>query len=334
MRVLAALALPKEGPQEYRTVIDTLIGMQWPEFSVIRLLTVLPARVSEEDKTRAADALEIVCQALEREISHCELQFELLTGDPCEAILEVAEGWGAEVIFVGSKKLSSGLRGIKLLFAGSVSQSVMMQARCPVFVLKNQTETDDEVLQQGFQSVLVPVDGSPRSYAKLKWIASLDWAPQTRFKVVTAVTKMVEELTTRDDIERARFSKLPTLTAIAMGELEEMAEVLVTKFGAERVTTLLQDGDPREIILDLAEDWHADLIVISSHGHSGLRRMLMGSVCQAVVSHAPCSVAVVRGLTEEAEDDGEEPDLSNIIEQPYNRTDFGDYRPQIHPGGM
>jgi nucleotide-binding universal stress UspA family protein len=55
----------------------------------------------------------------------------------------------------------------------------------------------------------------------------------------------------------------------------------------------LRDGDPRRTIVDCAREWHADLIVIGSHGRKGLDRVL-GSVSDSVARHAPCSVEIVR----------------------------------------
>ena len=57
---------------------------------------------------------------------------------------------------------------------------------------------------------------------------------------------------------------------------------------------VLAPGSPRPVILDEAESWGADLIVLGSHGYSAWKRFLLGSVSQAVVSHAKCSVEVVR----------------------------------------
>ena len=53
-------------------------------------------------------------------------------------------------------------------------------------------------------------------------------------------------------------------------------------------------GVARETILDVADDWHPDLIVMGSHGWKGLDRLLLGSVSDAVVRQASCSVQVVR----------------------------------------
>lgn len=58
--------------------------------------------------------------------------------------------------------------------------------------------------------------------------------------------------------------------------------------------TVVREGDPRSAIVDEAKEWGADLIVVGSHGRTGLTRWLLGSVAQAVVGHAPCSVEVIR----------------------------------------
>ena len=60
------------------------------------------------------------------------------------------------------------------------------------------------------------------------------------------------------------------------------------------VETVARDGDPRSVIVDEAKELSADLIIVGSHGYTGLKRWLPGSVARAVVSHAPCSVEVVR----------------------------------------
>ena len=60
------------------------------------------------------------------------------------------------------------------------------------------------------------------------------------------------------------------------------------------VTTSIVQGDPKSAIIDDAEAWGADLIVLGSHGRKGLQRFLLGSVSEAVLRHAHCSVEVVR----------------------------------------
>jgi len=87
----------------------------------------------------------------------------------------------------------------------------------------------------------------------------------------------------------------PELAAQAK-EAENLVERIVQKLrGAGfRVEGQVVKGDVREAIVDLAKEWQADLIVAGSHGRTGLRRFLLGSVAEFVARHAPCSVEIVR----------------------------------------
>jgi len=61
-----------------------------------------------------------------------------------------------------------------------------------------------------------------------------------------------------------------------------------------KVSSAVEEGDARDLILNCAGKWRPDLILLCSHGRKGLDRFLLGSVSEAVVHHAPCSVEVVR----------------------------------------
>jgi nucleotide-binding universal stress UspA family protein len=80
----------------------------------------------------------------------------------------------------------------------------------------------------------------------------------------------------------------------------EAARALVERIAAElraagfQAKTLVGVGDIREGIIDTATDWHADLIVLGSHGLRGMQRFLLGGVSEFVVRHAQCSVEIVR----------------------------------------
>jgi len=86
----------------------------------------------------------------------------------------------------------------------------------------------------------------------------------------------------------------------ALESQKQNAEALVMK-AAEllrarglKVAATLELGDAKSKILDVAEEWRADLIVVGSHGRRGFERFLMGSVSDAVARHAKCSVQIVR----------------------------------------
>lgn len=64
--------------------------------------------------------------------------------------------------------------------------------------------------------------------------------------------------------------------------------------GAYTLRTAVVEGDARSAIVEFAERLMADLVVVGSHGRSGLARLIIGSVAGHVVGHAPCSVLVVK----------------------------------------
>jgi nucleotide-binding universal stress UspA family protein len=91
----------------------------------------------------------------------------------------------------------------------------------------------------------------------------------------------------------------PALEAVWHEETKQ-ARALVAKTAETlrshgmKVTTAVQQGDPKSVIIDTSEEWHADLIVLGSHGRKALDRFLMGSVSAAIARHARCSVEIVR----------------------------------------
>jgi nucleotide-binding universal stress UspA family protein len=75
--------------------------------------------------------------------------------------------------------------------------------------------------------------------------------------------------------------------------------VAILRTGGCEIEPMLRRGDPRTEIVNTAKEWRADLIVVGSHGRTGLERCLLGSVAEYVVRHARCSVEVARQAREE-----------------------------------
>ena len=92
---------------------------------------------------------------------------------------------------------------------------------------------------------------------------------------------------------------VPRVKQVEQDRLKQ-AHILVEAVGERlrksgfRTSKQILHGDPRSVLLECAEKCKADLIVVGSHGLKGLNRMLMGSISEAVIRHAPCSVLVVR----------------------------------------
>jgi nucleotide-binding universal stress UspA family protein len=81
-------------------------------------------------------------------------------------------------------------------------------------------------------------------------------------------------------------------TKQAMVLVEKTAETL--RSHGMKVSTAVEKGDPKSVIIEVSAEWHADLIVLGSHGRNALDRFLLGSVSDAVARHAHCSVEIVR----------------------------------------
>ena len=88
--------------------------------------------------------------------------------------------------------------------------------------------------------------------------------------------------------------------AVAQQENKKAGEDLVDQVAESlgkaelKVEMAVRAGKPEIEIVEEAKEWRADLIVIGSHGYTGFKRLVLGSVAQSVVGHAPCSVEVVR----------------------------------------
>lgn len=142
--------------------------------------------------------------------------------------------------------------------------------------------------------ILIAIDGSDFSQAALKSVLARPWPANTEAKVLNVVEPpsllMGREMVGPDP----EFE-------LVWNALREQAKDIVSKAadklrGAKfEVSTELVEGDPKSQILDVAKQWHADMIILGSHGRSGLGRFLMGSVSDGVVRHAHCSVEVIRG---------------------------------------
>jgi nucleotide-binding universal stress UspA family protein len=84
------------------------------------------------------------------------------------------------------------------------------------------------------------------------------------------------------------------LTALAEKIVADARETIAKNLPSAKVSTKTVCGRPAPAILDEAEEWGADVIVVGSHGNGFWTRALLGSVSDAVVHHAKCSVLVVR----------------------------------------
>jgi nucleotide-binding universal stress UspA family protein len=131
-------------------------------------------------------------------------------------------------------------------------------------------------------NVVLGVDGSPSSMKAVEWVAD-SAGGAARIVVVAAAhagMAMADSMIAESEREAAeRHVKEATDALAALGP---------------KVEGRVVDGDPRQVLVETALAEDADLLVVGSHGRTGLARLLLGSVASHVAAQAPCSVVIVR----------------------------------------
>ena len=144
--------------------------------------------------------------------------------------------------------------------------------------------------------ILLAVDGSTCSDAAVAEVARRPWPEKSFVKVLTAFETPVPPTPEAWAVPVTYFEDMDVaLRTQANGVVERALSTLKPRLNSSiSLDAVVIPGSPRTVILDEAEDWGADLIVVGSHGYRAWERFLLGSVSQSVVSHAKCSVEVVR----------------------------------------
>ena len=144
--------------------------------------------------------------------------------------------------------------------------------------------------------ILLAVDGSECSKQAVAAVAERPWPPGTKVKIFSAVELPFVPTPETWALPDSYYSQLEEAATEAANQAAEYAAERLQKSELTplAIATEIKNGEARELILAEAERWGADLIVLGSHGYSGWQRFWLGSVSNAVATHAPCSVEIVR----------------------------------------
>lgn len=141
--------------------------------------------------------------------------------------------------------------------------------------------------------ILIAVDDSTHSSAAVDFVARLGWPAGSRLivaSVMRPVAVVLAHASTDTEIPVPDLRKQERKRAEMV--VEEARTVL--RESGLPTETLVLEGDPREVLLEEVEGRHVDLLVVGSHGRTGLAKLLLGSVSSHAVTHAHCSVLVVK----------------------------------------
>lgn len=206
---------------------------------------------------------------------------ELFTelGSPYAQILSRAEDWHAELIVVGTH----GRKGLSKLLLGSVADQVVRAAHCPVLVARAPREG----------AVLAATDFADPALPAIEAAA----AEATRRGRKLVVMHAMESPRDGD----AAMGLLGALPALDTAETRAARRALASQIINTALTRLHAQGeiviaeeDVLEETMRLAESLPAELIVVGTHGRTGLSRVVLGSRAAKVIESAPCSVLVTR----------------------------------------
>lgn len=204
-----------------------------------------------------------------------DVEYLVRMGEPAQEILKAARELGNDLIAMGTH----GRTGLRRLLAGSVAEAVMRHAPCPVMALSS-GQAPSRV-----QVVLHPTDFSERAEPALRTARAV--ARERGAKLVLMHVMPME-------IVAYGAVPVPLDVPAIRRRLVEMACSLDGSDLKFPVESRLSEGNAAADIIAQAQEIHADLIVLGTHGRSGLGRLLMGSVAEAVVRGAPCPVLAIK----------------------------------------
>jgi nucleotide-binding universal stress UspA family protein len=311
MRVLLAT----DGSPQAHTSEDLVADLDWPGNTVIRVVTIiepfvpaygapwapaLPSHVDRLESELVAHG-ESILESTARAVAHTGRNVErrLIRGRPASSIVGEAEEWPADLLVMGSR----GHGALASMVLGSVSAEVVDHAPCPVLIARRSTLT----------RVILGHDGSSYAMAAEQVVARWQFFNRAAIEVVSVAQSGAPWRSAGGPSSYAESIEAHDQTvALSAAEHTHIAQESARRLqeSGRRAVPVVVTGDPAATLVRVAEDHHADLVVLGTHGRTGVTRILLGSVARNVMQHAACSVLVVRS---EAAGDSEDHALEAAV---------------------
>lgn len=238
--------------------------------------------ISQEIQFRLARYLDLVAASLRKQ--GLQVETEVVIGRPAEEIARAARRVNASMVALSTH----GRSGLGRWAYGSVAHEVIQTVHLPLLVLRPAARA---VATPRFARLLVPLDGSPVAETALPVAADIASTTGARLLLAQAVpTVTALALGTSWDVLPGNVEEVAQATADAY--LRETAAKLAAQ-GVQATTVVLR-GDPAGQLLETAASENTDLIVMATHGRTGLRRFLLGSVADRILRDAGRPVLLVR----------------------------------------
>jgi len=208
--------------------------------------------------------LERTAQRLTREGIAARTRFAI--GEPARAIVDAASAEGATLLAM----TTHGHTGLARVVLGSVAEQVLRTASVPVWLARAGTAV------RPIRTLLVPLDGSELSASVLP--AATDAAQRLGASIL-----LLHVFPRRKERNELDVPALP---------LQEPQQILARQ--GVKVASEFYEGDPTDRILLAIADQQADAVAMTTHGRSGISRLVLGSVTEAVVRRSPVPLLILR----------------------------------------
>ena len=195
-------------------------------------------------------------------------------GEVYERIVDLADAENCDVIVMGRR----GLRRIERTLIGSVTARVIGHTQRDVLVVPNGTTV-------GWKTIVLATDGSKYSAAAAERAIAFAKSYGGELKVLSVV-----------DVPTEFYAEAPKAVEDLVHKAKGFVADVKKQAEAAGVSaeTFVAEAEAYLAVNNLAQEQKANMIVLGSHGRTGLRRLLMGSVTEAVIGHASCPVLVVK----------------------------------------
>jgi len=226
-------------------------------------------------------------QAVARERGLSSASCHVLTGaPPFDEICRVSQTIPADLIVMPTH----GRTGLKHVFLGSTAERVVQHSPCPVLVTRGDALQRSDGSRFRIRTILVPVDFSNCSRQGLRY--AIGFAKEFGAKIILLHATYLGYIYSS---EGTAIYDIPGLQKAARKKAERRMRELarLVHLGGVKVETVFTEGSPALDICAFAKDHDIDLIITSTHGLTGFKHVLIGSIAEQVVRHAPCSILVV-----------------------------------------
>ena len=215
------------------------------------------------------------------------------------AILQYVIEHDIDLVVMGTH----GRHGLRRVVLGSVAEEVVRRAPCPVFTVNRCAN-----VSSGIRRIVAPVDASAPAREAARYAKALATLYGARLDLLYVI-----DVATRPE---AHIPFVGPFEGIGLGARQRAQAALQSfadELGADGVK--VEVGMPVPDILDVAKRTGADLLVLGSHGRSGMERLLLGSVAERVIRQAPCPVFTVKTFGKALLEPGDRGERALLIEE-------------------